>query len=75
MNRRTEAPLIDLVADLTTTRPKPSASTPPLYHRLRDHLRRLILREHLGAGTRLPASRVLARDLGVSRTTVELAYD
>ncbi|MEM8560500.1 MAG: PLP-dependent aminotransferase family protein, partial [Bacteroidota bacterium] len=46
-----------------------------LYHRLRDHLRRLILREHLGAGTRLPASRVLARDLGVSRTTVELAYD
>ncbi|MEO0857102.1 MAG: PLP-dependent aminotransferase family protein [Bacteroidota bacterium] len=80
MNHRTDAPLIDLVADFTASLnavgpTKDGASQAPLYHRLRDHLRALILREHLSAGARLPASRVLARDLGVSRTTVELAYD
>ncbi|MEO0559123.1 MAG: PLP-dependent aminotransferase family protein [Bacteroidota bacterium] len=47
----------------------------PLYLRIRDHIRNLILDEHLAAGDRLPASRVLAGDLGVSRTTIELAYD
>ncbi|MEM8601389.1 MAG: PLP-dependent aminotransferase family protein [Bacteroidota bacterium] len=74
MTGRTDAPLIDLVAALTAPAAG-GASDTPLYHRLRDHVRGLILREHLSAGARLPASRVLARDLGVSRTTVELAYD
>src|SRR5690606_39382035 len=33
-----------------------------------------LFRSKLPAGTRLPASRQLARDLGVSRVTVETAY-
>jgi GntR family transcriptional regulator / MocR family aminotransferase len=42
-----------------------------LYVRLRD----LMLSGSIRAGTRLPASRTLARDLGVSRTTVIDAFD
>jgi len=38
-------------------------------------LRRAILAGQLAAGTRLPATRVLAHELGVSRNTVLLAYD
>ncbi|MEM1055652.1 MAG: PLP-dependent aminotransferase family protein [Bacteroidota bacterium] len=62
--------MIDLVASRLE---KPSEQ--PLYLRLRDQIQGLILEEHLEAGLRLPASRVLARDLDISRTTVELAYD
>ncbi len=72
MAGRTDAPIIDLVAAVLSDPVNPEA---PIYHRLRDHLRDLIRREHLGPGARLPASRVLAHDLAVSRTTVELAYD
>jgi len=42
-----------------------------IYHALR----RAILAGQLAAGTRLPATRVLAHELGVSRNTVLLAYD
>ncbi|MBI2204926.1 MAG: PLP-dependent aminotransferase family protein [Candidatus Rokubacteria bacterium] len=38
-------------------------------------LRRAILAGELAAGTRLPSTRTLARDLAVSRNTVLLAYD
>jgi GntR family transcriptional regulator/MocR family aminotransferase len=38
-------------------------------------LRRAILAGELAAGARLPSTRVLARDLAVSRNTVLLAYD
>ena len=38
-------------------------------------LRRAILAGQLAPGTRLPATRVLAHELGVSRNTVLLAYD
>jgi GntR family transcriptional regulator/MocR family aminotransferase len=46
----------------------------PLYQQIEDHLRRGILSGSLAPHTRLPASRQLARDLGVNRITVENAY-
>lgn len=46
----------------------------PLYVQIREFLRESIMSGKLPAGTRLPASRQLARDLGVSRVTVETAY-
>ena len=49
-------------------------SDTPLYQQIEDHLRKSILSGNLPADTRLPASRQLARDLGVNRTTVENAY-
>src|SRR2546430_6768468 len=42
-----------------------------IYHALR----RAILAGQLAPGTRLPATRALAHELGVSRNTVLLAYD
>jgi GntR family transcriptional regulator/MocR family aminotransferase len=50
-------------------------SRTPLYQQIRDHLRTGILSGNLSPDTRLPASRALARDLGVNRITVESAYD
>src|SRR5438093_839825 len=45
------------------------------YVRLAGAIRSSIERGDLAAGARLPAQRVLARWLGVSRTTVVMAYD
>lgn len=47
----------------------------PLYRRLFEGLRQRIVSGQLSAGTRLPSSRTLARELGVSRNTVALAFD
>ncbi len=47
----------------------------PLYQRLSEAIRAAIERGDLGPGTRLPAQRILARMLHVSRTTVVMAYD
>ena len=49
-------------------------SPEPLYQQIKTHLRQGILSGSLEADTRLPASRQLARDLGVNRITVENAY-
>jgi GntR family transcriptional regulator / MocR family aminotransferase len=49
-------------------------SSVPLYQQIKTHLRQGILSGSLAADTRLPASRQLARDLGVNRITVENAY-
>jgi GntR family transcriptional regulator/MocR family aminotransferase len=49
-------------------------SDTPLYRQIEGHLRRSIVAGSLAPGTRLPATRRLARDLGVSRMTVENAY-
>src|SRR5574338_1577315 len=49
-------------------------SPTPLYQQIEDYLRQGILSGSLAADTRLPASRQLARDLGVNRITVENAY-
>jgi GntR family transcriptional regulator/MocR family aminotransferase len=46
----------------------------PLYQQIETYLRQGILSGSLAANTRLPASRQLARDLGVNRITVENAY-
>ncbi|HWK43774.1 MAG TPA: PLP-dependent aminotransferase family protein [Stellaceae bacterium] len=46
----------------------------PLYLRLQARLRRVILDGNLTAGARVPASRRLAVEFGVSRNTVETAY-
>ena len=47
----------------------------PLARQIQLHIERLIGQRLLGAGVKLPATRELARDLGVNRTTVALAYD
>jgi GntR family transcriptional regulator / MocR family aminotransferase len=49
-------------------------STVPLYQQIESYLRQGILSGGLVPGTRLPASRQLAQDLGVNRLTVENAY-
>jgi len=49
-------------------------SAEPLYKQIETYLRHGILSGSLAADTRLPASRQLARDLGVNRITVENAY-
>lgn len=46
----------------------------PLYHRLAVALRQAIETTALPAYTRLPAERLLAQDLGISRNTVVAAY-
>jgi GntR family transcriptional regulator / MocR family aminotransferase len=47
----------------------------PVSTQLLTTLREIILSGGLGAGERMPASRTLARDVGVSRTTVIEVYD
>ena len=46
-----------------------------LYAQLARALKRAILQGELRAGTALPATRVLAAELGVSRNTVLTAYE
>src|SRR6202020_3050552 len=46
----------------------------PLYVQLRDQLRALVHSGELRTGDRIPASRELAGNLGVHRTTVANAY-
>jgi GntR family transcriptional regulator/MocR family aminotransferase len=47
----------------------------PLYKQLYGRLRSAILTGRLPRGARLPSTRTLASELGVSRTTTALAYD
>jgi DNA-binding transcriptional MocR family regulator len=47
----------------------------PVYRRLAEGLKEAIERGELGASSRLPAERTLARLLAVSRTTVVAAYE
>jgi GntR family transcriptional regulator / MocR family aminotransferase len=52
------------------------ASLPmPLYKQLYERLRGAILAGQLERGARLPSTRTLASELGVSRTTIALAYE
>jgi GntR family transcriptional regulator/MocR family aminotransferase len=46
----------------------------PLYRQIEEYLRRSILSGRLPSETRLPATRRLAKDLGVNRLTIENAY-
>jgi GntR family transcriptional regulator/MocR family aminotransferase len=45
-----------------------------LYRQIYERVRGTVLNGSLAPGTRLPSSRTLAADLGVSRNTVELAF-
>ncbi len=52
------------------------ASLPaPLYKQLYERLRGAILAGQLERGARLPSTRTLANELGISRTTTALAYE
>lgn len=46
----------------------------PLYRQIENYFRTSILSGNLAPDTRLPASRQLAEDLGISRITIENAY-
>ena len=46
----------------------------PIYRQIEDYFRQNILSGQLAPGTRLPAARQLALELGVNRITVENAY-
>lgn len=52
-----------------------SALSEPLHQQIYSQLRWAILSGRLKSGQRLPASRVLAKSLGLSRTTVIQGYD
>lgn len=47
----------------------------PIYRQIFAGIRERILRGELGVGTRLPSTRTLARELGVSRHTVMQAFE
>ena len=47
----------------------------PLYRQLFERVRAAIVSGQLPAGTRLPSTRALAAELGISRSTVVLAYE
>jgi GntR family transcriptional regulator/MocR family aminotransferase len=47
----------------------------PLYEQVRSHIANLIASGQLASGTRLPATRDLARDLSVNRATIASAYE
>ena len=47
----------------------------PIYRQLDASLRRLILSGALGAGQKLPSTRELSKDLGISRITVKSVYE
>jgi len=51
------------------------ASSVALHRQLYDLLRKTILERRLRAGARLPSTRSLARELGVSRNTVINAFE
>jgi GntR family transcriptional regulator / MocR family aminotransferase len=55
--------------------PLDARSPVPLYKQLYERLRRGILSGQMERGMRLPSTRLLASELGISRTTVVLAYE
>jgi GntR family transcriptional regulator/MocR family aminotransferase len=52
-----------------------STTAAPIYQQLYDHLRASILDGRLEKGAKIPSTRLLAAELGVSRNTVLNAYD
>ena len=52
-----------------------ASSNIPLYRQLETAIRQLVLNRHLPPNSRLPATRNLSTDLGVSRLTVKNVYE
>ncbi|MDD9879120.1 MAG: PLP-dependent aminotransferase family protein [Magnetovibrio sp.] len=65
--RASKAPLLAIAVDKTA----PEAA----YRQVYDQIRTTILEGRIAPGTRLPATRALAAELGVSRNTVLTAYE
>ena len=63
------------IDDLIAAAPLERAATTPLFRQLYARLKEAILHGRLAPGTRLPATRELARQLQVSRQTVLAAYE
>lgn len=61
-------PFSDALTDANTT------DSAPLYRQLYDRVRAAIASGSLAPGDRIPSARALAKELGVARGTVELAY-
>ena len=61
-------------SEITSLLALDAAAALPLIRQLYDGFRAAILRRQLAGGARLPSTRALARDLGVSRNTVTGAY-
>ena len=55
--------------------PLEESSSTPLYYQVYQRLRAAILLGQLSPGTRLPSTRQMAKDLGVSRNTMMSAFD
>jgi GntR family transcriptional regulator/MocR family aminotransferase len=55
--------------------PLDKSSTDPLQRQLCRRIKDAIVEGHLAAGVRLPATRVLAHTLAISRNTVSIAYE
>ena len=63
------APALDAFAPLA------SQGSEPLYRQLYDRVRASIAAGTLAPGDRVPSARALAKELGVARGTIELAYE
>lgn len=61
------------MADLSSVQLNP-ASDAPIYRQLADAIGQMIESDSLRAGERLPATRDLAGQLGLNRTTISAAY-
>ena len=47
----------------------------PMYRQIYDHIKNEIQKGKMKAGEKLPSSRILAKNLCISRSTVDMAYD
>ena len=47
----------------------------PLYEKIYEYIKNEIVDGKISKGEKLPSTRLLAKNLSVSRSTVELAYD
>src|SRR5436190_5253732 len=61
----------DVILNISVT----TSAGAPLHRQVYSAIRELILAGRLRSGDRLPSTRVMAKDLGVSRTTVLNAVD
>src|ERR1051326_779543 len=69
------APMSKRASDVILELPIDASTDVPLHRQVYAGIKELILSGRLRPGARLPASRALARDLGLSRTTILTAVD